>query len=188
MKGNGIGTAALPITLTATKGTIQNLIELNGGGAFTKSGTTTVVLAGTPIKRTPVRRTLPPGRSMSTAHTGGALYTVSSLATLGGDGSTTAPVMVSAGGILSPGDSIHSLGVGSTTLDGTLNIELNDADPNVVDLLNVMGNLDISGTSAVSFSVTGTPTHGAYVFANYSSLTGTSFAAVTNLPAWTTGS
>jgi autotransporter-associated beta strand protein len=187
MMGHSIGGAVAnsgndPIALTATGGAIKNLLELNGGGALTKSGATTLVLAGANSYTGPTNITAGT-LDVDGTHTGGALYTVSSLAMLGGDGSTTAPVMVSSGGILSPGDSIHSLGVGSTTLDGSLNIELNDADPNVVDLLNVAGNLDISGTSAVSFSVTGTPTHSAYVFANYSSLTGTAFATVSNLPA-----
>ncbi len=188
MMGHSIGGAVAnsgndPIAaLTATGGAIKSLLELNGGGALTKSGATTLVLAGANSYTGPTNITAGT-LDVDGTHTGGALYTVSSLATLGGDGSTTAPVMVSSGGILSPGDSIHSLGVGSTTLDGSLNIELNDAgDPNFVDLLNVAGNLDISGTSAVSFSVTGTPTHSAYVFANYSSLTGTAFATVSNLP------
>lgn len=46
MKGNSIGDATLPITLNAISGTLQNLDELNGGGALTKMGPGALTLAG----------------------------------------------------------------------------------------------------------------------------------------------
>ena len=63
-------------------------------------------------------------------------------------------------------------------------IALNDSSSPSVDLLNDSAPLDISAaTSAVTFNVTGTLSQPAYVFANYSSLTGSAFSTVNNLPA-----
>lgn len=104
-------------------------------------------------------------------HTGGGQYTVASGATLGGTGSTASAVTVNSGGFLAPGTSIESFGVGSSTINGTLKIELN-AGLGAIDVLNASGNLNI-GSATVDFDVTGTPSAIAYVFATYGSLVGT---------------
>jgi hypothetical protein len=73
---------------------------------------------------------------------------------------------------------------GPTTLNGTLKVDVNDADAGVVDLLNnSAGVLDISSaTSTVDFDVVGTPSATAYVFASYGSLLGSAFGNVLDLP------
>ena len=79
--------------------------------------------------------------------------------TLGGYGTITGAVSALAGSFVGPGNSIGTLNEAtSLALAGTLNVDLNDADPGIVDLLNDTGNLDISAaTSAVTFNITGTP-------------------------------
>jgi autotransporter-associated beta strand protein len=104
---------------------------------------------------------------------------------LAGFGTINGAVSALVGSIVGPGNSIGTLTENtSLALAGTLSIDLNDADPGINDLLNDKGPLDISAaTSAVTFNVTGTPSAAAYVFAKYSSLTGSAFGTVNNLPA-----
>ncbi|MDA3873523.1 MAG: autotransporter-associated beta strand repeat-containing protein [Kiritimatiellae bacterium] len=66
-------------------------------------------------------------------HTGGNTYTVNNSGILGGTGSTTSDITVNAGGTLSPGASIESLGTGGITFDGgaflyEINTDLGTAD------------------------------------------------------------
>jgi len=112
-------------------------------------------------------------------------FKLSSGQRLGGFGTITGAVSAPGGSFVGPGNSIGTLTENtSLALAGTLNIDLNDSDPSVVDLLNDVGNLDISApTSTVAFNITGTPSAAAYVFAKYGTLTGTAFGTVNNLPA-----
>lgn len=104
---------------------------------------------------------------------------VQSGATFGGNGSILgSTVTVDAGGILAPGMSIGTLTVGSTTLNGALQIEFGDDS---IDQLMVSGVLDLTNAS-VDFSSVGTLVNGEYVFATYDTLVGTGFANVFNLP------
>lgn len=184
MINHRIGNGTSLITLNALKGTLKNVAQINAGGSWSKTGASSDVLVLDGTNSFTGAMTVSGGKLLlNGTHTGGGLYTVGSGATLGGTGSTTSPVTVNSGGFLSPGASIESLDVGPTTLKGMLQIEMNDADPGVVDLLHVTGILDISSlTSALDFNITGTASHSAYVFATYSSLTGTQFASVTDLP------
>ena len=111
-------------------------------------------------------------------------FQLQSAQTLAGFGTITGAVAALAGSFVGPGNSIGTLTEStSMALAGTLNIDLNDADPGIVDLLNDTGNLDISAaTSAVTFNVIGAPSAAAYVFAKYGSLTGSAFGAVNSLP------
>jgi autotransporter-associated beta strand protein len=104
--------------------------------------------------------------------------------TLGGYGKITGAVSALAGSFVSPGDSIGTLTENtSMALAGTLDIDVNDADPGINDVLSDTGNLDISAaTSAVTFNITGTPSAPAYIFAKYGTLTGSAFGVVNNLP------
>ena len=193
MNGNQIGHVSANNKTIATinlpaGGSSAILSNLGGTGindaGLTMNGGGTLILAGTNSYSNNTTVTSSSTLLLDGSYTGTGSFSVASGSTLGGKGSTVGLVSILGGGSLSPGDSINTLGVGSATLAGTLNIELNDADPNVVDLLNDSGNLDISAaTSAVTFNVTGTPSAAAYVFAKYGSLTGSAFSAVNNLPA-----
>lgn len=110
------------------------------------------------------------------SNAGAGLYTVSQNALLGGTGSIAGSI--SADGILAPGAaSIESLDVtGNVTANssGVLRIELNDADPQTVDRLNIAGNLSAVPGATIQFLVTGSPSASEYDFATYTgSLTGT---------------
>ena len=120
-----------------------------------------------------------------TGITAGGGFKVPGGQTLAGFGTVNGAVTALSGSTVGPGNSIGTLTENtSMALAGTLSIDLNDADPGVVDVLNDIGNLDISAaTSAVTFNVTGAPTAPAYVFAKYASLTGSAFGTVNNLPA-----
>ncbi len=115
-------------------------------------------------------------------HSGGDRYTVSPGARLGGGGSTIAPVTVDAGAFLDPALG-GILGVGSATLNGTLDISIDESTAGVVSELNDADVLDISSaTSTIDFHVFGSLSQSAYVFANYGSLIGSSFASVLDVP------
>lgn len=123
---------------------------------------------------------------MNATYTGGGSFTVNSGATLGGTGSVGASsVLVNASGILAPGASIGALAAGSVSGAGTLAIEYSgDAGGDLIDLLNVSGNLDITSL-AVDFSLItgGNPLDdSAVIFAKYGSLTGVAFAAESGTP------
>jgi autotransporter-associated beta strand protein len=191
MHGNSIGGAVvnsgngpIAVNFPATSNT-ATLANLAGGGinaaGLNMNTAGKLILAGTDTysNNTSVSNGI---LQLDGAYTGTGTFNVTG-GTLQGKGSTVGAVSISSAAFLAPGDSINTIGVGSASLAGTLNIELNDADSNIVDLLNDSGNLDISaGTSAVTFSVTGTPGGSAYVFAKYGSLTGTAFGTVNNLP------
>jgi autotransporter-associated beta strand protein len=119
-------------------------------------------------------------------NSGGGAVTVFFNATLGGNGSVAGPVTANAGGTVSPGASIGTLTLGSLTLNGSLLAQYDgSALPNQIDMLVVSGNLDISSaTSEVDFANIGSTLGGpAYVFASYSTLTGSGFTVVNGLPA-----
>jgi uncharacterized protein (TIGR03382 family) len=105
--------------------------------------------------------------------------TVNDGGTFGGTGSVLgSTVTVNAGGVLAPGESIGAFTVGSANIDGTLAIEFNGGS---IDKLMVAGALDISGAT-LAFTNLGTLTGSAQVIAQYGSLIGNPFAAVTGLP------
>jgi hypothetical protein len=138
------------------------------------------------------------GTVLINGSTGANANVVVAVGTLGGtgDGVTTGliggPVTIGNGGaardsFLAPGNSIGQLTAASVNFntDGQLNIELNDVgagnSDGTTDRLNVMGELNITN-AAVDFAATGTLNDTAYIFATYGTLTGATFAAVTNLP------
>jgi fibronectin-binding autotransporter adhesin len=117
------------------------------------------------------------------SHTGGGAYSVASGATLGGTGSTTSVLAVSAGGTLAPGASVGTFTVGGADIDGKLLVEYN-GDTSAIDKLIVTGALDITNTQVDfdnlgSAALSGTP----YIFATYGSLVGAAFGSVLDLPA-----
>jgi fibronectin-binding autotransporter adhesin len=119
--------------------------------------------------------------SGATTISAGSLYINGTLAnsevvvnggTLGGSSSSLGGgITVGINGTLAPGNSIGTLNASAVTLAGTYEVEYGTA---TIDLLNVIGSLDLTGSS-VSFvnlfgALDGTSD---YVFATYGSLTGT---------------
>ena len=154
---------------------------ISGAGALLKTGSGILIVSGNNTYSGAT--TVAAGKLLvNGTHTGGDRYTVLSGATLGGGGSTTAPVTVDAGAFLDPALG-GTLGVGSATLNGTLDISIDESTEGVVSVLDDADVLDISSaTSSVDFDVVGSLTQQAYVFATYGSLIGSGFANVLDLP------
>lgn len=118
------------------------------------------------------------------AHFGGGQYSVMSGATLSGTGLIDAAVHILAGGIVAPGATSGSLVTSNTfDLDGTLQIELQNSGglAGLSDLLDVNGLFDITN-GTLQFVFGGSMTNAYYLFAEYDTLSGGSFANVINLP------
>ena len=158
----GYGTA--PITLS-------NVISGNSGAALTIATTASVTLANanTYSGATNVTSgTLVVNGSLDAA----SAVTVSAGATLAGTGTVHGLVMTAgATSVIAPGaGAIGTLHTGSTTLTGELATEL---DATSGDLLDVAGNLDVTGAT-VTFTSLATPAAGKYVIVRYTgTLTGT---------------
>ncbi|HSW45437.1 MAG TPA: autotransporter-associated beta strand repeat-containing protein [Phycisphaerae bacterium] len=182
--GLGGGVALGSAQLTVGSGNYAGSIS-GAGGSLRKTGAGTLALSGSNSYT---------GDTWVTAgmllvngtHANGGGYTVASNATLGGTGTIGANINVQGGGILAPGISIGALTVnGAVGLGGTLKVEVVDLGgigAGGADLLSVSDNLDIT-KATVDFDVFGIPQEKAYVFADYSSLTGRQFAKVVDLPA-----
>lgn len=110
--------------------------------------------------------------------TGG--FVLASGQTLSGAGSVAGTTTGAAGSIVSPGGAaLNTLSFGSSlAIVGTLAI---DVSGTTTDLVAVAGLLTLDPASTVGFTAGSTLTEPAYVFATYTSLTGT-FGTVTNLP------
>ena len=110
-------------------------------------------------------------------------FTVDATGTLSGTGNVQGTVNALASSFIAPGSApatIGTLAEGATTLAGSLLVDVTTG-VGAVDLLNVSGNLNI-GSGTVNFNALGALDQPAYVFANYTSLTGGAFATVSNLP------
>ena len=195
MNGNQIGhvsgtNVAITTFNTPVTGKTATLLNLGGTGindaGLTLNGGGTLVLGGTDTYSGNTAINNNSTLLLDGTYTGTGSFSVTPGAFMGGKGSTTALVSVANGGTLTPGDSINTLSVGSATLNGLLEIQLNDSDPNIVDLLKVAGTFDISAPgSSVDFAAVGTLSAPSLlnVFATYGSLGGTAFGSVTSLPA-----
>lgn len=153
---------------------------LSGSGNLTKSGSGTLTLTG---NSTYDGATLvSAGTLLVNGSIGSSAVTVSSGATIGGTNGTVGALTVNSGGFVAAGNSIGMLTAAAADIDGTLRVEYDGTGAGTIDLLTVVGNLDITN-AIVDFSQLGTTADdGAYIFAKYGSLTGTSFADTLNLP------
>lgn len=121
MSGNSIGSATQAVTTVFSAGTIRNLGELNGGGAFIKVSASQLLMHG--LNTHTGTTSITAGTLLvQGTHTGGDNYAISSGGTLGGVGTITlaAGKTVTASGtlatpaVLAPGASIGQLNVSST--------------------------------------------------------------------------
>lgn len=176
MTGHNIGSATQAIdTVTLAAGTLKDVGQINGGAAISKTTTgtlimegnntytgTTAVTAGTVL----VNNTY---SSTSTA-TGTNAVTVSSGATLGGNGRIAGPVTVSSGATLAPGGNATSIAanasglntsIGTLKIDNTLTVS---SGANVALQLQTGGthglNATFNATTDMLTSVSGTSTDG----------------------------
>lgn len=178
LNGNSIGTAARPIdNLALVRGTLQNVSQINGGGAITKSGgaSDVLILAGS---NTYTGATTIAGGALfvNGSHTGGSDYTVQNNTLLGGSGSVTlaanASINVAAGGTLQAGTgegpaqtlALATSGTGAVNFADDSSLILlrlladpgvggidHSSDPTVADLLHVTGHVNLNGATLTVF-------------------------------------
>lgn len=156
-----------------TDGSTQTGFTKVGSGTQTFGGTSTYTGA----------TTVSAGTLMVNGALGATATAVNGTATLGGTGTIGGAVTVGGTAFIAPGDGgIESLGLNSVILNGTLLTQIDGTGGGSIDVLNVTGNLDITG-GTVNFATFGiSPDDTSYVFATYGSLTGPNFSSVLNLP------
>lgn len=144
LTGNGSVTTSSSgsLNLNIASGSNTYAGAISGGGNLTKSGSGTLFLTG--------NNTLSGTTTVSdgTLRVNGSIAgnaTVASGATLGGTGTIAGAVNVT--GVLSPGASIESLSVGTTTFGNGSTFEWEYNSQTVTaDLLNINGNLNLNST------------------------------------------
>jgi len=156
---------------------------ISGTGSVTKLGAGTLTLTGSNIYSgitTVTNGNLMVMNTAGSATGSGSVY-IGNGDTLGGTGSVAGTVTMHANGTVAPGASAGTLTASSgLTLSGTYQCEINGAN---ADKLVVGGALNISSGTLDIDLLSGGATETVYVIATYGSLTGSSFATVTNLPA-----
>ncbi|TAE77444.1 MAG: hypothetical protein EAZ65_07490 [Verrucomicrobia bacterium] len=151
--------------------------EAGGMTRVTKTGSGTWVLAGSNSYSGPTEVNAGKLFVQGQQNSATGSITVAAAATLGGSGSVGGGILVQAGGTLAPGMTIGTFTAPAASIGGTLAIEL---DGSSADLLDVSGALDIA---SASLDLTGSITASELVIARFGSLSGSSFAAVSGLPA-----
>ena len=155
------------INTQANNGTISGVIS--GSGQMTKAGTGRLTLTGvnTHTGTIAVNAGELNVRSPGVIATGTNPVNVAANATISGDGTINRQLIVAAGGIVSPGNSIGTLNAGSASLTSVnLTIETNAG---VNDVFATA--LTLAGTSTLNIS--GSPQLGPSDFMTFTSLTGT---------------
>jgi len=100
--------------------------------------------------------------------------------TLMGNGSVSGAISIDATSTIEPGTSVGVFTAGSNlTINGTFLCEIDGA---TADVVNVVGDLDISNATLDIDVLSGGVTASNYVIAVYGTLTGAAFASTTNLP------
>jgi autotransporter-associated beta strand protein len=173
MNGKDIGTVARPVdTLTLQAGEMQNVREINGGAAITKSGNSTDILRLTGTHTYTGSTTVAGGSLLvNGSHTGGGTYTVQTGATLGGSGSLVlasgSSVTIAAGATLSVGDGtlggqtlqIETANLGQVTFTDSSSILTLDLFSRIgtdsSDLLAVQGSILLNEAQLVITDVNG---------------------------------
>jgi autotransporter-associated beta strand protein len=155
-----------------------SLADGSGTMALEKVGAGTQVLSGTSTHSGPT--TVTAGRLLINGSITASPVGVAAGGTLGGSGAVGTAVTVAYPGVIAPGSNVGTLTLASCVLDGVLEIELDGATN---DRLDVTGTLDI-GSADVSFKTPGAgATQQAYIIASYGTLVGTEFFTEIDLPA-----
>ena len=105
--------------------------------------------------------------------------TVLSSATLTGNGAVKGTVVINSGATIAPGDSVGTLTTGSITLSGTYACEIDGA---VADRITSTGDLTISSSATLAFSILNAPTLYSYVIASWGGVLSGTFSNVTGKP------
>ena len=188
--GAGDGTFAGSIAMNP--GASLNELNKDGTGTWTLAGNTTGFHAINIDQGTlALTGAASIGSSPTISVANGAFYDVSGLSStyhlLGGqtlinNGTIVGDVIADAGSTISPGLSIGLLTFNDDLdVDGNLVIEVDPAGAGSVDMINVLGVLDVSN-ALLTFNFVSLPLDdGAYVFAKYGSLVG-EFAGVNIVP------
>lgn len=154
---------------------------LTGTLGLTKKGPETLTLSGANSYSGPT--VVEAGTLLIQGNQSSASGTVSVTGgVLGGIGTVGGDVTVGSGGTIAPGTTIGALLVTNADLTGggTLAIGIDDTATPKCDLLDVGGDLKVSGAT-LSVSFTGTPAEPSYTIANATAVIGT-FTNVTGLP------
>ena len=155
-----------------------SLADGNGTMALEKVGAGTQVLSGTSTHSGPT--TVTTGRLLVNGSITASPVGVAAGGTLGGSGSVGTAVTVAYPGVVAPGSDVGTLTLASCDLDGVLEIELDGATH---DRLDVTGTLDI-GSADIAIKTPGAgATAPVYIIASYGTLVGTEFFTEIDLPA-----
>ena len=144
LSGNvSLGNSSHPINLANQPLKVINggTLELSGNG---NSAATDVGIEG--------NGTLLLNNTAGSATGTGNLLEIDSDVTLGGDGSTDSSVRIASGGTVSPGNSIGTLNLGSTTFETGSTMIAEIARP-ASDLLEITGDLDLTGDEALILEI-----------------------------------
>ncbi|MEA2884599.1 MAG: fibronectin-binding autotransporter adhesin [Bradyrhizobium sp.] len=177
LSGGSAGAVALgnnTLTLTDAAGTFAGVIS--GSGGLVKQGSGLFTLSG--ANDYTGATTVAGGNLRVNGSVAGAV-TVQSGAMLSGIGSVGGLVTIQSGGTLSAGQSPGTITLGALNLDAGSTSTFELGSPGVVggatnDLVNVIGNLTLSGTLSVN-----APSAGYYRLFNYGTLTPSNFATIT---------
>lgn len=166
-------TNPMPINTKEYTGTIAG--DFSGVGKLVKQGTGTLILTGTNNATGTTDIVEGTMRVDGSFATGGGTVTVST-GTLAGNGSIARTVAVAAGGRISPGASVGTLGTGTTTIAGTYLLEVDGTN---ADKLVVTGDLDVTGGTLEVSVLAGGFTQSSYVIGTYSGTQTGAFTTIT---------
>lgn len=171
------------LTLSGNTSGANHSGVLSGSGKLIKNGTQSLSLSGanTFSGGITVNDGVLKVTNTSGSATGSGNVHINSGATLSGDGAVWGDVTVALEGTVDPEDTTSSLNFGGAlNLNGQLNIHVNGATN---DHAVVSGNLDISSATLALLPMNNGFTATVYQIADYGSLTGSTFATITGLPA-----
>jgi len=156
--GSGVLTLNAVDTYTGSTIVSGGTLQLSGSGSLANSSIIDVQTGGTLSASS---LTIGPGKSLQ------------------GAGVVNAPLTVSSGGVLSPGENgIGSLSLGATSLNGTYNCQISGA---TADTIDVTGNLALGAGSVIACSQVAPASASSFTIATYTgTLTGT--PNVTGIP------
>jgi autotransporter-associated beta strand protein len=169
LNGSTAGTGEISGAIVNNSATNPTSVTKDGTGKWILSGTNTYTGATSVTSGT-----LAVNGSLT-----GSPVSVASGATLGGTGSIiTSSTTILAGGKLAPGNSIGTMNLAATTVNGSFDVEY---DATSMDRLNTSGVLTLGAGSTLNLIGSGASLS-SFIMVTYTSLSGT-FGTVTGIPA-----